>query len=152
MQGSFHYGLRSRFYGLFSQLPWSLFITALLLLPAGYFATPQTRMLILELAIYWSLAIGIIMLFKDLTAQKYLFEFSVQGRGITVHNKTKAPVNYRWEQIISIKPFNRRHVIARRAIESEGVLLKFEDGFVLPVFKPVSNYQLFHQILKGIRG
>ena len=150
MYGSFQYGLKSRFYGLFSQLPWSLVVTAIVLLPVIYFATPETRLLVIEIALYWSLVVGVLMLLKDLLAQKYIFEFVVQGRGITVYKKTDASVDYTWEQITSIKPFNKRHSIARRAIESDGVLLKFEDGFELPVFEPVSNYKTFNNILRSI--
>ena len=150
MYGTFQYGLKSRFYGLFSQLPWSLVVTAIVLIPVIYFALPATQILIVEIAIYWALVVGIAMFFKDLCAQKYLLEFTVRGRGITVHKKSQGSVDYRWEQITAIKPFSRKDSIARRAIESDGVLLRFEDGFELPVFEPVSNYQQFNSILKEI--
>lgn len=150
MYGSFQYGLKSRFYGLFSQWPWSLVITAIVLLPVAYNATVETRLLVIEIALYWSLVIGVLMLLKDLAAQQYIFEFAVKGRGITVYKKTDDSVDYTWEQIISIKPFSKRDRIARRAIESNGVMLKFEDGFELPVFERVSNYKTFNHILKEI--
>ena len=150
MISSFEYGLKSRFYGLFSQLPWSLVVTAMILFPLVYFSGAETRLLIIELAIYWSLLVGVLMFVKDLYAQKYLFDFSVRGRGITVHKKSGDSVDYRWEQIRTIKSFNKKDAIAKRAIESDGIIVKFEDGFELPVFEPVTNYQKFNQILKGI--
>ena len=150
MISSFQYGLRSRFYGLFSQLPWSLVVTAIVLFPLAYFATPSTRLLIIELAIYWSVVVGVLMLIKDIYAQKYLIEFSVRGRGITVYKKTGDSVDYCWEQIKTIKSFNKKDSIAKRAIESDGILLKFEDGFELPVFEPVTNYHQLNRILKGL--
>ncbi len=150
MHGSFHYGLKSRFYGLFSQLPWSLAVTAIIVLPVTYTASNETRLLVVEIALYWALFIAVLMLLKDLAAQKHIFEFDIKGRGITVYKKTATTVDYTWEQIIAIKPFSKKDNIARRAIESDGVLLKFEDGFELPVFEPVSNYKKFNNILRGI--
>jgi len=87
MYGSFQYGLKSRFYGLFSQLPWSLVITTIVLLPVIYNATAETRALIIEIALYWTLVLGAIMLIKDLFAQRFIFEFAIKGRGIRVFNK-----------------------------------------------------------------
>jgi len=150
MIGSFQYGLKSRFYGMFSQLPWSLVITAIILMPIVFYASPESRLLIIKVSLYWSLAIGLLMFLKDISAQRYIFEFAIKGRGITVYKKANKSVSYTWEQVISIKPFAKTHRIARRAIESDGVLLKFEDGFELPVFAPVSNYKTFNNILKGV--
>ena len=147
MHGSFHYGFKSRFYGLFSQLPWSLVITAIVLLPAAYYSNAATRVLLIQLTIYWALAIGVLLLLKDLYVQRYLFEFSVQRCGISVYKKSEVKVDYQWEQLKAIRVFNKKDKIARQSIESNGVLLKFEDGFELPVYERVSDYDKFSSIL-----
>ena len=150
MVGSFRYGLKSRFYGLFSQLPWSLLVTSIVLAPMAYFSETTTQVILLKVAIYWSLAMSILMLLKDLYVQRYLYEFSVQGRGICVYKKTKLFAEYNWDQLKVIRPFGEKDKIARQALESNGVLLKFEDGFELAVFERVSNYQRFNLILNKV--
>jgi len=150
MVGSFRYGLKSRFYGLFSQLPWSLLVTSIVLAPLVYFSEPATKIIIIKVAIYWSLAISVLMLLKDLYAQRFLYEFSVQGRGIRVYKNSALLAEYNWEQLIAIRAFDKKDKIARQTLESKGVLLKFEDGFELNVFERVSNYEGFNLILNKV--
>lgn len=88
------------------------------------------------------------MLLKDLYSQRFLYEFSVQGRGIRVYKKSLLMAEYNWEQLKGIRVFEKKDKIARQTLESNGVLLKFEDGFELPVFERVSNYEGFNLILK----
>lgn len=148
MSRSFEYGLKARFYGLFSQLPWSLAITALILLPVTYNADQATKALIVQLTIYWALAIGIVFLIKDLRMQRNLIEFSIRGKGISVYLDKELTQNYSWSELRSIKKFSKKDALSRRALEGEGMLLKFNDGFELPVFDKVSNFELFSVILK----
>ena len=150
MSGSFQYGLRSRFYGLFSQLPWSLLVTAIVLVPVIYFAEPATQLLIIRIAIYWTLVMSVVMLAKDLYTQRYLFEFSIQRCGISVQKNTNTMVEYTWQQIRTIRSFHKKDKISRHTLEGSGVLLKFDDGFELPVFEQVSNYDEFNSILKRL--
>lgn len=148
MHDSFRYGLTSRFYGLFSQLPWSLLVTSIVLAPIVYFSEPATQAILIKAVIYWSLFIAVLMLLKDLYSQRFLYEFSVQGRGIRVYKKSLLMAEYNWEQLKGIRVFEKKDKIARQTLESNGVLLKFEDGFELPVFERVSNYEGFNLILK----
>lgn len=148
MFGSFQYGLKSRFYGLFSQLPWSLVVTAIVLLPVVYFAQAETRILLIHIALYWALAIGVLMFIKDLYVQRFLYEFSIQRCGITVRKNANNSVEYTWPQLRTIRSFHKKDKIARRTLESNGMLLKFDDGFELPVFEQVSNYDEFNSLLK----
>ncbi len=148
MSSSFQYGLRSRFYGLFSQLPWSLVVTTIVLLPVVYFVQQDTRILLIQIAIYWSLAISVLMLIKDLYVQRFLFEFSIQRCGVTVRKNADTMVEYSWSQLRAIRSFQQKDKISRRTLEGNGVLLKFDDGFELPVFEQVSNYDEFNSILK----
>ncbi|MDW3094064.1 MAG: hypothetical protein R8G33_00150 [Gammaproteobacteria bacterium] len=150
MSGSFQYGFRSRFYGLFSQLPWSLFVTAIVLVPVVYLAEPATRELIIHIAIYWTLVMSVVMLFKDLYTQRYLFEFSIKRCGISVQKNPNTMVEYTWQQVRAIRSFHKKDKFSRRTLDGNGVLLKFDDGFELPVFEQVSNYDEFNSILKRI--
>ncbi len=150
MHDSFRYGLTSRFYGLFSQLPWSLLVTSIVLAPIAYFSEPLTQVILIKAVIYWSLFIAILMLLKDLYSQRFLYEFSIQGRGIRVYKKSALIAEYNWEQLKAIRVFEKKDKIARQTLESNGVLLKFEDGFELPVFDRVSNYETFNLILKKV--
>ncbi|MFK8028152.1 MAG: hypothetical protein AB8C40_08865 [Gammaproteobacteria bacterium] len=150
MHDSFRYGLTSRFYGLFSQLPWSLLVTSIVLAPIAYFSEPLTQAILIKAVIYWSLFIAILMLLKDLYSQRFLYEFSIQGRGIRVYKKSALIAEYNWEQLKAIRVFEKKDKIARQILESNGVLLKFEDGFELPVFDRVSNYESFNLILKKV--
>jgi len=148
MSGSFQYGLRSRFYGLFSQLPWSLVITTIVLLPVIFYAEPEARILLMHIVIYWVLAMSVVMLIKDLYAQRFLFEFSIQRCGISVQTNAHTTVEYTWQQVRVIRLFHKKDRISRRTLEGNGVLLKFDDGFELPVFEQVSNYDQFNLMLK----
>tara|TARA_R110002096_G_scaffold416350_1_gene618724 strand:- start:151 stop:609 length:459 start_codon:yes stop_codon:yes gene_type:complete len=148
MSGSFRYGLRSRFYGLFSQLPWSLVVTAIVLLPVIYFAESQTRILLVYIFIYWAATIGVVMLVKDIYAQRFLLEFSIQRCGISVRKNANNVVEYTWPQLSTIRSLRKKDRISRFTLEGRGVLLKFEDGFELPVFEQVSNYDSFNLMLK----
>lgn len=150
MNSSFRYGLRSRFYGLFSQLPWSLVITTIVLLPVIYYAELETRTLLIHIAIYWAVAMSVIMLIKDIYAQRFLFEFSIQRCGISVRKNANTIVEYTWPQVRAIRSFHKKDKLSRRTLEGNGVLLKFDDGFELPVFEQVSNYDEFNSILKRI--
>ena len=150
MYGSFHYGLKSRFYGLFAQLPWSLVVTAIVLFPVVYCAESSTRILLIQLTIYWALVISIALLLKDLYMQRYLLEFSIQGRGISIYKNADTTIDYAWEQLRAIKSIGKKELKYYRTLDANGVLLKFEDGFELPVFERVSNYQKFSAILKKI--
>jgi|TARA_B110000238_G_scaffold198830_1_gene244462 hypothetical protein len=150
MNGSYRYGLRLRFYGLFSQLPWSLLVTSIALAPVAYFAEPATQTILIKVVIYWSLTISILMLLKDLYVQRSLYEFSVQGRGICVYKQSMLLAEYNWEQLKAIRGFEKKDKIARQSLESGGVLLKFEDGFELVVFERVSNYERFNLILNKV--
>lgn len=150
MSGSYHYGLRSRFYGLFSQLPWSLVVTAIVLLPVAYTATPDTRILLVHLTIYWALTASILMLVKDLYAQRYLFEFSVQRCGISVRKNKGTIVEYGWEQLKVIRALKKSHRLTRGVMDGNGLLLKFDYGFELPVYEQVSNYDQFNVILNRL--
>lgn len=150
MHGSFRYGFKSRFYGVFSQLPWSLVVTAIVLLPVAYYSNTATRVILIQLTIYWALAIGVLLLLKDLYVQRYLFEFSVQGREISVYKNSEVKVDCQWQQLKAIRAFNKKDKISRQSIESNGVLLKFEDGFELPVFERVSDYDKFSSILTEV--
>ena len=150
MSASFRYGVISRFYGLFSQLPWSLVVTAIVLLPVAYYAEPSTRYLIIELTIYWALAIGLLLFARDLYMQRFLLEFSVRGRGIVIHKGENTIAEYKWEQLRTIRKFTKKDRLSRKTLEGEGLLLKFEDGFELPVFEQVSNYDQFNSILKKV--
>ena len=150
MTSSFRYGLRSRFYGLFSQLLWSLVITTIVLLPVIYYAQPETRTLLIYIAIYWAAVMSVIMLIKDIYAQRFLFEFSIQRCGISVRKNANNIVEYTWPQVRAIRSFHGKDKISRRTLEGNGVLLKFDDGFELPVFEQVSNYDEFNTILKRI--
>ena len=148
MKGSFEYGLTARFYGLFSQLPWSLVITAIILLPIAYNADRATQILITQLTIYWALIMGAVFLVKDIGMQRKLHKFSIQGRKILVYKKGNAAQEYYWDELVSIKSFSKKDSLARRMLESEGVVLKFKDGFELPVFNKVTNFELFSVMLK----
>jgi hypothetical protein len=150
MIGSFHYGLKSRFYGLFSQLPWSLLVTSIVVAPVVYFSEPATQVILIKATIYWSLAISILMLLKDLYAQRFLYEFSVRGRGICVYKKSVLVAEYNWEQLKAIRVFEKKDKIARQTLESKGILLKFEDGFELAVFERVSDFEKFNLILNKV--
>ena len=150
MVGSFHYGLKSRFYGLFSQLPWSLLVTSIVLVPVAYFSEPATQIILIKVTIYWLLAISILMLLKDLYVQRFLYEFSIQGRGIRVYKKSVLLAEYNWEQLKAIHAFEKKDKIARQTLESNGLLLEFEDGFELAVFERVSNYEKFNLILNKV--
>ncbi|MFK7795081.1 MAG: hypothetical protein AB8B89_07030 [Gammaproteobacteria bacterium] len=148
MPSSFQYGLKSRFYGLFSQLPWSLVVTTIVLLPVIYYAQQETRILLIHIAIYWCLAMSVLMLIKDLYAQRFLFEFSIQRCGVSVRKNADTIVDYSWSQLSAIRSFKQKDKISWRTLEGNGVLLKFDDGFELPVFEQVSNYDEFNLILK----
>ena len=80
MSGSFYYGLKTRFYGLFFQLPWSFFVTVCVLVPVTYTADQQTQTLLIELAVYWTLFVACVWSAKDIFAQRYLFEFKVSDQ------------------------------------------------------------------------
>ena len=150
MYGSFHYGLNSRFYSLFSQLPWSLLVTSIVLAPIAYFSEPATQVILIKTAIYWSLSLSILMLLKDLYVQRFLYEFSVRDRSISVYKKSVLIAEYDWGQLKTICAFEKKDKIARQTLESNGLLLKFEDGFELTVFERVSNYERFNLILNKI--
>ena len=150
MYGSFQYDLKSRFYGLFSQLPWSLVVTTIILFPIAYYAEPEMRTLIIELTIYWALILSFILLAKDLYAQRILFTFSLQGRGIVVEKNTDTVQQYTWDQLEAVKLIDKKDSLSRRTLESNGVVLKFDDGFELPVFERVSNYDKFSAILARV--
>ncbi len=147
MSGSFEYGLKARFYGLFSQLPWSLVVTALILVPLAYTADSATRTLIIQLTTYWALLIGVVFLIKDLRMQRNLHAFSIQGSRISINLCNNVTQHYCWEELHSIKKISKKDSLSRRTLESEGVLLKFKDGFELPVFNKVTNFDLFSVIL-----
>ena len=148
MSRSFEYGLKARFYGLFSQLPWSMVITALILFPLAYNADQATKELIIELTLYWALIIGVLFFFKDLHVQRKLLEFSIQGKGISIYLDKEITQNYSWEELRSVEKITKKDSLSRKTLEGEGVLLKFSDGFELPVFDKVSNFELFRVILK----
>ncbi len=150
MSGSFDYGLESRFYGLFSQLPWSLVVTAIILLPVIYFVDPSTRALLIEISIYWALVIGVILFIKDIYMQRYLRGFSIKGSGISIHVDEMTTQEYRWEELQVIKKINKKDSLSRKTLEAEGVMLKFKDGFEFPVFERVSDFELFKIILRKV--
>lgn len=94
MYGSFHYDLKSRFYELFAQLPWSLVVTTIILFPVVYCAEPSIRILLIQLTIYWALVVSIVLLLRDLYMQRYLLEFSVQRRGISIYKNSDTTIDY----------------------------------------------------------
>ena len=141
MYGSFQYGLKSRLYGMFSQWPWSLVITLIVLSPFVYYADTGTRQLVLELAIYWALFIALVLLAKDLYAQRFLYDFSVKGRSISIYKNTECVSEYTFDELKTVYRFSKNDTLARRSIESDGIILKFKDGFEMPVFERVSNYE-----------
>lgn len=150
MNGSFQYGLKSRFYGMFSQWPWSLVITLIVLSPFIYYANASTRALVLELVIYWALFIALVLFVKDLYAQRFLYEFSVKGRNISIYKNTQCITEYTFDELKAVRRFSKKDAFARRSLESDGLLLKFKDGFEMPVFERVSNYEKFNLFLKKL--
>ena len=108
MYGSFQYGLKSRFYGMFSQWPWSLVITLIVLSPFVYYADTGTRQLVLELAIYWALFIALVLLAKDLYAQRFLYDFSVKGRSISIYKNTECVSEYTFDELKTVYRFSKK--------------------------------------------
>ena len=141
MYGSFQYDLKSRFYGMFSQWPWSLAITLIILSPFVYYADASTRELVIELTIYWALFIALVLLANDIYAQRFLYDFSVNGRSISIYKSTQCISEYTFDELKTVYKFSKNDTLARRSMESDGVLLKFKDGFEMPVFARVSNYE-----------
>ena len=150
MYTSFRYGVLLRFYGLFAQLPWSLLVTGIILLPVIYFAESSTRALLIELTLYWALAVGLLLFARDLYMQRFLLEFSAGGRGILIHRGDKTIAEYSWRQLQAVKKITKKDSLSRKTLEGKGLMLKFEDGFELPVFEQLSNYDQFNLILKSV--
>ena len=148
MPGPFCYDLKARFYGLFIQLPWSFFITLCLLFPVLYGSSQQTRILLIELTIYWTLFATVLWTAKDIYTQRFLHEFSVNGGKIHVYKNRKWQTCYRLDQIKSVKSIARNSRISRRMLGAQGMMIKFEDGNELPVLNQITGYEKFNILLK----
>lgn len=148
MSGSFYYGLKARFYGLFIQLPWSLFVTICVLMPVAYEADQQARSLLMELVIYWALFAALIWLIKDIYAQRFLLEFSIHDNHLCVYKNNTLITMYALNQIKVVKDISRDNMISRVA-SGGGVIVTFDDGCEIPVFNLITNYQKLNNILSS---
>ena len=148
MSGSFCYGLKARFYGLFIQLPWSFFVTVCVLVPVAYTAEPPTRALLIQLTIYWTLFVACVWSAKDIFAQRYLFEFKVSDQFMRIYNKGQVVSTYHLDQIRSVRPFSKGSVVLRFTLGGNGLLIKFDDGRELPVLDQITDYEKFNHILQ----
>lgn len=147
MNGLCYYELKSRFYGLFKQLPKTYFVTASILLPVIFVVDNNTRALLIEMMIYWALVIAVIWLLNDLYHQKTLQEFAFDQRGIYVKQSDNTFMHYTWECLTGID--NLAQQSPKYFTDRKGVLLSFDDGYTLKVFNHITNYKLFHTILNS---
>ena len=131
MSASFSYGLRARFYGLFVQAPWSLAITALIILPIAFFTWPEQQQLLLHLLIYWSLFLAIVWLVRDLMVQSEMMNIFIDEQAIVLANERSTARRYDWHELSSM----------RMMPVEDGFFLRFADGSEVPVFKEIEGYR-----------
>ena len=148
MSGSFYYGLKSRFYGLFIQLPWSIFVTICVLMPVAYVVDQQARSLLMELVIYWALLTALIWLIKDIYVQRFLLEFSIHDHHLRVYKNKTLITMYDLNQIKVVKDISSNNMISKVA-PGGGVIVTFDDGCEIPVFNQITNYQKLNNILSS---
>ena len=146
MSGSFYYSLKARFYGIFFQLPWSFFVTACTLMPMVYAAEQHSRQLLIELIIYWTLFTALLWLAKDLYAQRFLLEFSIQDQHLCVYKKNRLIKIYTLDRIKKVKDISAKSTFFKAAL-SDGVVVTFDDGSEIAVLKRISNYKKLRKII-----
>ncbi len=149
MSGSFCYGLKARFYGLFIQLPWSFFVTLCVLMPVFYVSNQEARALLIELVVYWTILVAVLWAVKDLYTQRYLYEFIISDDQIHAFKKGRLVACYPLDKIRSVKTFDRDSVISRRTLGAKGMMITFDDGSELLVSEKISNYENFNIILSS---
>ena len=147
MSGSFYYGLTARFYGVFFQLPWSFFVTLCVLIPVLYAADPQSRILLFELIIYWTMLIALIWIGKDIYAQRFLFEFAINDDAIRIYKNRQEISIYTLDQIKAVTRIDKNSAISRCTSGGGGLMLKFNDGLELPVLDQIKDYEKFNLII-----
>ena len=147
MSGSFYYGLKVRFYGVFFQLPWSFFVTLCVLFPIIYLADQSLRILLLELVIYWTVLVALVWIAKDIYAQRFLFEFAINDHAIRIYKKGQEISTYDLDQIKSVKLIKKNSSISRCTLGGSGLMLKFNDGLELPVLDQIKDYEKFSLIV-----
>ena len=148
MSGSYCYGLKARFYGLFFQLPWSFFVTICVLLPVLYAGEQQTRVLLIELTICWTIFIACVWIAKDIFAQRFLFEFKINDGELYVYNKGKLISIYDIDQIEKITKIAKDSTVSRFTLGGSGLMIKFDDGREFPVLDQITGYKKFNNILQ----
>lgn len=148
MSGSFYYSLKARFYGILFQLPWSFFVTVCVLMPVAYVAEQPARELLIQLTVYWTLIAAILWLAKDLYAQRFLLEFSVQDKYLCVYKNNALLTMYALDQIKKVKEIPKNSVLAKVAFNN-GIIVTFDDGYEIPVFDRISDYSKLNKILFG---
>lgn len=148
MLGECYYQQKNRFYGLFIQLPWSFFVTMMLILPVYYMADVDTRALLIQIVAYWVCAVALLWYAKDKYVQNILREFSFAQDAIYVKRNSGLLERYTWKQIDNIRAFDKNSNLAKLSLSCGGVVLTFEDGYQLIVLRKIVNYEVFCSLLE----
>ena len=147
MNGLCYYEFKSRYNGLLIKMPWSYLVTAVTLLPVIYVAEGDTRVLLIELLVYWACILATLWLLLDLYVQKTLQEFAFNQDGIFIKRGNDSIIYYDWGSIVAIATFNEREAKIVNSLHKEGLVLSFDDGFKLKVFDRVTNYSSFKKLI-----
>ena len=147
MSGSFYYGLKARFYGVLFQLPWSFFVTLCVLLPCIFIADQSSRILLIELVIYWAALVALIWIAKDIYAQRFLFEFAINDQAMRVYKNKREISTYTLDQIRSVTSIKKDSLISRCTAGGSGLIIKFNDGLELPVLDQIKDFDKFNLII-----
>ena len=115
-------------------------------MPMVYAAEQHSRQLLIELIIYWTLFTALLWLAKDLYAQRFLLEFSIQGKHLCVYKKNRLIKIYTLNRIKKVKDISAKSTFFKAAL-SDGVVVTFDDGSEITVLKRISNYKKLRKII-----
>ena len=147
MSASFTYGLKARYYGLLFQLPWSFFITLGILLPILLTSDVKTVSLLVHLLIYWTGFSFLFWLYKDIAAQKKLYDIHINQQKIWFSGRGHRTFYYLFQHINTVKSVQGSSRVSGLWPDGGGLVIRFKDGFELTISNKITHYDALCRLL-----